>query len=463
MPRPPSEHGTGQAAPYPSTGQQQYPTAGQQLPPPGQPQYPQAQPTYQQGRPSYPPGQQGHPPAQQAYQPGQQAYQPGQQAYQQGQQAYRQGQQQPAYPPAQQQPTYPPAQPAAPAYPYGQQQAAAYAPVPQQQPAAQRGPGQAGAMIGRDATMAVPTLTAPAPQAGPTQATAPATTQTTAAPAATQAAAAQATAAVATTATRIVATPAAESLAIPDGGHRQPPPNRPPAAHGDQRDFSGRMARLRIGWHTASPAALARLRPTPTGAGLILGADRQQAPVSVRFFQPDPRRFCLVGGVWTAQLIAFRALALGARIMVVTPDPANWRSFGERATGMPGRVVASAVEQPLPAGASAQQPLLVIHDLGTTGSSVTQPLGPWQTRLTVLLHLDRNGLPWVHDSDLVLLQRLDPTEATLLGNALRLGPSADHFQRMPEDMIALVSADAVRYARFAQTDIERQLAGKPRR
>jgi len=275
-------------------------------------------------------------------------------------------------------------------------------------------------------------------------------------------------AAVTATGARAVAAPVAQPIAVPDTGRQGPPgtvvdTRRPPDGNG-HRAPSGRLAPLRIGSHTASRSALAQLRFSSLGTGLILGADRQQRPVSVRFFRPAPVRVALVGSVWAAQLVAFRALALGARVTVVTAEPHAWHSFGERSTGRSDRVVITAAERPIAPSATALRPALVIYDLGVAGARSPQPLGPWQTQLTVLRQLDQAGAPAVQDCDVVLLQRLGGTEAGLLSDALRLPPQSTQFlQVMPDDMVALVSGGAERYLWFAQTDVERQYGGAPRR
>nr|MDT0659340.1 hypothetical protein [Micromonospora sp. DSM 115978] len=259
----------------------------------------------------------------------------------------------------------------------------------------------------------------------------------------------------------------AQGIALPDTGHSGPPDlgedHRPPDRR-RREAITGRLARLRIGSHTASRAALAQIRVGSAGAGLILGADRQQLPVSVRFFRPEPTRIVLVGGVWAGQLFTFRALALGARVAVVTTDPYSWQSFGERATGQADRVTVLTAEQPLALTGTAHQPVLVIYDLGFVGGAAPPPLGPWQSQLTVLRQLDQGGVPALHDCDLVLLQRLAGGEAPLAADALRLPrPSAQFLQVMADDMIAIVGDGTERYVWFAQSEIERQYAGAPRR
>jgi len=342
--------------------------------------------------------------------------------------------------------------------PYAQQQAAPAPPraVPPPPPTPQvpvANPPTGGMVIGRDPTLSAPVVQVPPPStAGP--ATSTAARQAAAAAAASQAAA--------------TAAGQATGHALPDSDRDGPPgtvyDSRRPPNGGGRHPLLGKLARLRIGSHTVSRSALTKLRVSSPGTGLILGADRQQRPVSVRFFRPEPTRVALVGGAWAGMLVAFRALALGARVAVITADPRTWHGFGERATGRGDRVAVFPTEQPLALAATAQQPVLLLYDLGLVGPNAPQQLGPWQTQMTVLRQLDQSGVPSIQDCNLVMLQRLGSAEAALVGGALRLpAPSTQFLQVMADDMIALVGDGSDRYIWFSQTDVERQYAGAPRR
>jgi hypothetical protein len=259
---------------------------------------------------------------------------------------------------------------------------------------------------------------------------------------------------------------AAAALAIGAPGHRGP---RGGTVYGAEEDLvdlhtapAGRQPRLHIGWHTASPAALEQIGVSTPGAGLILGSDHDQKPVMIRFFRPEPTRVTLVGGVWAGQMVAFRALALGAQVVVMTNDPSAWHGFGERAVGRSDLVVVLHGEQPGSATGTALQPVLVVHDLGTTGPVSAPPIGPWQTHLTVLRRLNENGLGAVQRCDLLMMQRLAPDEAQVAEYALRLtGQHAQLLQMMEDEMLALIGGGANRYLWFRSTTMEKQFIGAP--
>jgi hypothetical protein len=272
--------------------------------------------------------------------------------------------------------------------------------------------------------------------------------------------------ATATTDTLTRARTLANPLAAPDGHHQGPPPspNRTGGMAGgpDGGGPSGRMARLRIGSHTVSPAALARLSPATSVSGLVLGGDRRRAAVSIRLFRPEPTRVALVGGVWAGQLVAFRALALGARIVVLTADPTMWTGFGAAALGHAGDRVEVRTDRRSPAlSGTPQRPALVIHDLAS-GMAEPPALGPWQTQLTILRQLDTAAVATLRDSQLCVLQRLTPAEAAVAESALRLPADSIRFlQVMADDMLTLVGDGADRHLWVNQTEVERRFLGAP--
>lgn len=244
------------------------------------------------------------------------------------------------------------------------------------------------------------------------------------------------------------------------------PPDEPSDSDAEARTGpSGKTSPLHIGWHAISRKTLRRVTVAPSaGAGLVLGRDRQHAPVPLHLFAPEPVRIALVGGVWAAQLLIFRAFALGARVVVVTTEPRAWAGFGERATGQYNRLTVHSSDQGVALTGSAQMPTLAVYDLGMTGPASTPPLGPWRTQLTILRQLDRPGLAALQESQLALLQRLGGDEAALAASALKLRPHSSQFlQFMADDMLALIGDGTDRYLFLAQTQTEQQFVGLPRR
>ncbi|WFF02488.1 type VII secretion protein EccE [Micromonospora sp. WMMD964] len=243
-------------------------------------------------------------------------------------------------------------------------------------------------------------------------------------------------------------------------------------------DLGGELRRL-DGAHLSGlgatlPLALAA-RETPTGpamddweltlgdAGLMVGTNRHGGAVTVRLFRPESTRVLLVGGVRAAQLVALRALALGALVVVQTSRPRAWEPFvrGVGAPGgtipliPPGRPVADGV-------GSALRPLLLVVDAGSAPAD-TEAGPPWRATLVVRDELTPADVGTLSRADLALLQPLNATEAALAGTALGLGGSAEWLTRIRDDMVAVVNRRALRWALLSPTPIESQLIGRPAR
>jgi type VII secretion protein EccE len=198
-------------------------------------------------------------------------------------------------------------------------------------------------------------------------------------------------------------------------------------------------------------------------AGLMIGRNQSGGPVLIRLFRPEPTRALLVGGLPGAQLLVFRAMAIGARVLIRTTRPHAWEPF-VRGAANPGEAITI-----LPAGrpfdapaGSVRQPTLTVLDTGSApgGPEPARDAG-WQTTLVVRDEFGASDLPHATEADVVVLQRLTPAEATLLGGTLGLGETSSYFPRMRTDMVAVINRRAVRWAVFSQTPIEQSLIGEP--
>nr|WP_145777580.1 type VII secretion protein EccE [Micromonospora olivasterospora] len=214
---------------------------------------------------------------------------------------------------------------------------------------------------------------------------------------------------------------------------------------------------------TVGPASLDGLELPVGEAGLMVGANRHGGAVTIRLFRPEGTRLMLVGGVRAAQLVALRAMALGARVAVRTTRPRSWEPFvrGVNAPGgpisvlPPGRPLGGAPGSPL-------RPLLLVLDAGPVPAN-DEPVPAWQSILVVRDDLTPADADQLARADLVVLQPLRPGEAALAGAALGLGGSADWLTRIREDMVAVVNRRALRWVLLSPTPIESQLIGRPGR
>ena len=241
----------------------------------------------------------------------------------------------------------------------------------------------------------------------------------------------------------------------------------------DGEQLDGLASTLPLGVTGIGPTA-PNQRPLPTAAvetlelsigtaGLMIGVNRHGAAVLARLFRPEATRVMLIGGVRAAQMVALRAMALGARVVVQTARPLAWEPF-VRGASAPGDVIALIPPgRPVtgPPG-SWLQPLLVVVDIGPVAAD-PRPGPPWQAVLVVRDELTTVDVDALSRADLVVLQPLRPAEAALAATALGLGTSAEWLTRIREDMVGVVNRRTLRWALLSSTPIESQLIGPPSR
>jgi type VII secretion protein EccE len=217
---------------------------------------------------------------------------------------------------------------------------------------------------------------------------------------------------------------------------------------------------------SVTAARLAAVAPAVAAEGVMLGTNRDGAPVLVRLFRPEPTRATLVGGLRCAQLLILRALATGARVAIQSTRPQAWEPF-QRAVGVaepltiarPGRLKD-------PPAATAARPQLLVLDLGPapTRGAAPAPQSAWRTTLHVRDDLTAADTDLLTRSDLTLLQPLTPQEATVAADALGLRDSRAWLTRISPEMLGIVvNRQAIRWTRLSTTPIELQLTGGPAR
>lgn len=222
------------------------------------------------------------------------------------------------------------------------------------------------------------------------------------------------------------------------------------------------IPRLRIGRHNAPPGALDRLQLGGT-FGLRLGMDSNGLPVTITLFHPDPWSVMLVGGMWAAKLLAFRALRFGARVVVRADNAIGWSELGQVATGRTDRVVLVAPGVPVGVTASADTPVLFLWD--ADAQPAASEAAAWQTRLTLVRRLTPERIATVPRADLVMTQRLAPSESSALAPALRLAPqAAQRLSMLEKDMLAVLTRAQHQYVWLSGDDpVEREKLGRPGR
>ncbi|BAJ31094.1 MULTISPECIES: hypothetical protein [Kitasatospora] len=198
--------------------------------------------------------------------------------------------------------------------------------------------------------------------------------------------------------------------------------------------------------------------------GVVIGLDHQQQPAVIGLFRPSAFEVVLVGGMWTAQLIALRAAATGARIAVETGRPQAWAPMAQAAGGGQPCVTIHQVGRLGAQGASVASPVLVVRDLGARPNRSRLSAAPWQTTLTVLPYLGPNASRVLNAADLVGLQRVSPQEAELLGRLLSLSPGdVSALPTLPDNVTLWATRMRRQYVMTNQGEAETQVLGGPRR
>ncbi|THV22032.1 hypothetical protein [Glycomyces paridis] len=200
-------------------------------------------------------------------------------------------------------------------------------------------------------------------------------------------------------------------------------------------------------------------------SGLVIGRDAEQLPVVAPFFRPEETRINLIGGVYLARLLVFRALAIGTRVAVCTTRPQEWNGLGETATGRGDRLAVLHGDQPVTVEASQHSPALYVYDVGERGSQTKPVLGPWRTQLTVLPRLTNFADSLTGEAHMTVLQRLTAEEAQVARSAIRVNQEVlQWLQMLHDDMIAMLrKGQKERYLWCSPTSIESQMFGAPMR
>lgn len=217
-----------------------------------------------------------------------------------------------------------------------------------------------------------------------------------------------------------------------------------------------------------TPEQLAAVALPVGDDGVVIGEDGGGVPAVLGLFRPGGYRIVLIGGLWTAQLIALRAAATGARVAVETGREAAWTPVARAAGGSPPCLTLHPVGGPGSRDASPTAPVLAVRDRGSRPPGSRLSPGSWRATLTLLPFLEPEREPQSEQllaaADLVGLQRLSPPEAALAGRVLRLPGAAVEALPGLGDGVTLWSDGRTRaFVRSGPTPTEAQILGPARR
>lgn len=228
-----------------------------------------------------------------------------------------------------------------------------------------------------------------------------------------------------------------------------------------QRTWARRLAATRLRRpheHLVSRAGLAQLAGPVGPGGLVVGLNEQRSPVPVRLFDGEPTRVAVVGEPFVVRVLAFRAVAMGARIRIVTARPEVWHTLSD-ALGVDRRLVLLVRPGTPPAAAgSLARPVLTILDSGSLRADNRRAASAWGTVLTLLPAVSDSAMIVLRTAHLTLLTRCDHPQARRACAVLGLDPGlAPKLVYAPDDGIALVADGEAVFLRLSPTQIERGL------
>lgn len=198
--------------------------------------------------------------------------------------------------------------------------------------------------------------------------------------------------------------------------------------------------------------------------GVVIGTDPHRQPAVLGLFRPRPVDGALVAGSYLAQLLALRAAATGARIVIETARPELWSALAQNAGGGQQIVALVPVRRVGALGASSTSPVLLIRDCGARPPRLAQPKTPWQTTLTLLPFLDPGYAGQLVGADLVALQRISPQEAQLAARVVRLSnEDMQALPGLPDELTLWCARHGRQYVYGMPTQLEAGLIGAPRR
>ncbi|WKK25560.1 hypothetical protein QZH56_08165 [Streptomyces olivoreticuli] len=243
------------------------------------------------------------------------------------------------------------------------------------------------------------------------------------------------------------------------------PPDPAPVAPGAaRRRFGFGLLGPRRGRHELAPEQFESLALPVGDDGVVIGTDPHDAPAVLGIGRPAPFDAVLVGGAWTAQVIALRTVGTGARVAVETGRRRLWTSLAQAANSGQPCVTLHDVGRVPPQGASVHSPVLVVRDCGARPPRGRVVAAPWQPVLTLLPFVGPEAPRLMASADLVGVQRVSPEEAAQLGRLL--GLSAEDVSALPTlgDGVTLWCARRSRlYVDTRATGPEAGLLGAARR
>ncbi|MFI9625822.1 hypothetical protein [Streptomyces sp. NPDC052042] len=216
--------------------------------------------------------------------------------------------------------------------------------------------------------------------------------------------------------------------------------------------------------HTLAAEHLGALSLPVGDDGVIIGTDSEGRAQVIGFHRPVPYDVLLIGGLWTAQVLALRAAATGARVAVETGRPQAWTTLAQAAGAGLECVSLHDVGRVPPTGATVGSPVVVVRDCGMRPPRGRVVSSPWQSVLTLLPYLSPVAPRLMRSSTLVGIQQVSPAEAEQIGRILGLTQAeSEALPTLANGVTLWVGGRERHWVMTSATEVESGLLGTARR
>lgn len=198
--------------------------------------------------------------------------------------------------------------------------------------------------------------------------------------------------------------------------------------------------------------------------GVVIGADAEGRPQMIGLHHPVPYDVTLIGGLWTAQVLALRAAGTGTRVAVETGRAQVWRNLVQAAGADQECISLHEVGRVPPLGPTVGSPALVLRDCGMQPPRGRVASLAWQSVVTLLPYLSPVAPRLLRNSDLVGVQRVSPDEAREIGRIMQLPrQDVDPLSTLGDGVTLWCTRQHRHYTVTQPTDSESGLLGTARR
>jgi len=209
--------------------------------------------------------------------------------------------------------------------------------------------------------------------------------------------------------------------------------------------------------HETHPKRVGDAVVTLPPAGIVLGSGQAGALV-VRLFRAEPVRVCVVSAGQLAQLIAYRSVALGAHVTVVTDAVAAWTRLVQAVPRGPSWLTILPTGSRVTATGTLLRPSLVIDATHDHQALPRWEQGTWQTFVSVESALTEEDESRLRSYDLVISQQLPQEAAETVRRAFGLAPDrAGWLTQMPAGVVAVATAGQLAFGQLTASSVEQRL------